>query len=286
MAFDVGDPIPLSVTVRNASGTPENATTVVLTITLPDLTTVTPAVTGVVGVYTTNVPYVATLAGRYLVDWVATGTNACTNSDIFNVLAGDPRFLISLAEARLALSAGAANTVKDEDLRSYLAAVTTIVENETGPILKASGQVWTVDGGGASVLLPTAVISVQSVTDTGVTLTAGSDYTVDLRAGIVHRGTLRYPFGALLYPFRFSPGFQNVTITYTVGGSTVPANVALAARIILRQLWIVSGQQGNRPATGPTDPRRASEPVLVGFAIPNAAMELLNSGLIAVPGFA
>jgi hypothetical protein len=279
MSFDVGDPIPLSVTVRNASGVPENATTMVLTITLPDGTTTAPAVTGMAGVYTLTVPYFATQSGIHRVNWVATGTNACTNSDIFNVMAANPRFLISLDDARKALGTVAANTVKDEDLRVYVAAVTNIIEDVTGPILTLPGQVWTVDGGAAQVLLPAAVTSVQSVTDTGVTLTPVSDYTVNLRSGIVTRGTL-------LYPFRFLPGIQNVSVTYTVGGSTVPGNVALAARIILRQLWIVSGQQGNRPTMGSSDSSGTTPGRFMGFAIPAAALELLNSGPTDMPGFA
>jgi len=277
MAFDLGDPIPLTFITKDAAGALAAVTTAVLTITLPDGTNVLPAVAAVsTGTYAPTTPYISVQSGLHRVSWVGSGANAQDYGDVFNVLAANPRFLISLADARSALGTVATNTVKDEDLRSYLAAVTSIIEDVTGPILPLTGQVWTVDGGGSQVLLPSAVASVQSVTDTGVALTSGADYTVNLRSGIVTRGTL-------LYPFRFLPGVQNVTITYTVGGSTVPANVALAARIILRQLWLVSGQQGNRPAMG--SPESVSS-APVGFAIPNAALELLNSGPNNVPGFA
>jgi hypothetical protein len=278
VAIDLGDPVPLAIFITDDTGAAVNAGAVVLTITLPDGTSVLPAVTnGTVGAYTASFP--TTLAGRHLVRWVATGVNASTYSDEFNVSPADPRFLISLDDARKALGTVAANTVKDEDLRVYVAAVTNIIEDVTGPILTLPGQVWTVDGGAAQVLLPSAVTSVQSVTDTGVTLTPVSDYTVNLRSGIVTRGTL-------LYPFRFLPGIQNVSVTYTVGGSTVPGNVALAARIILRQLWIVSGQQGNRPAMGSSEASGTTPGRFMGFAIPAAALELLNSGPTDMPGFA
>ena len=43
--IDIGDPLPnLAVLVENPPGTPVNVGTMTLTITLPDLTTATPAV--------------------------------------------------------------------------------------------------------------------------------------------------------------------------------------------------------------------------------------------------
>ena len=45
MATDLGDVVPLAVTVKDSSGTAANTTTVSCTITLPDLTTTTTSVT-------------------------------------------------------------------------------------------------------------------------------------------------------------------------------------------------------------------------------------------------
>lgn len=275
MAIDLGDPVPLVFYTRDATGALASVTTAVLTITLPDGTSVTPAVAlGAVGTYAPTTPYISVQSGIHRVSWVGSGVNAQDYTDVFNVLPADPRFLISLADARAALGTVAANTVKDEDLRWALAAVTPIIERKTGPILTAT-KTWTVDGGAAQILLPSAVTSVQSVTDTGVLLTPGADYTVNLRSGIVTRGTL-------LYPFRFLPGIQNVTTVYTVGGSVVSPGQAYAARITLRQLWLVSGQQGLRPSMG--SPGAASG-APVGFLLPNAALEALEP-TPNVPGFA
>ena len=92
--YDLGDPAALSVSIRDTAGTLADATSVVCTITLPDATTTTPSVThSSTGVY--SVSYTPTLAGRYKIRWVATGTNASAYSDIFDVFASDPRFLIS-----------------------------------------------------------------------------------------------------------------------------------------------------------------------------------------------
>lgn len=271
MAIDLGDVIPLAVFIANDLGVPENAGAVTLTITQPDGTVATPQVTNTTaGVYTAN--FTTTQVGRHAVRWVATGANANAESDEFNVQPADLRPIISLDDARTALGTVGASNVKDEELRNYLSTVTSVIENITGPILQAT-KTWTVDGGNSQVLLPSPAASVISVTDTSVLLAPGSDYTVNLRSGIVSRGTL-------LYPFRFLPGIQNVTVVYTVGGTTVPSNVALAAQIILRQLWLVTGRQRQRPAMG------QDAPSPVGFSVPNAALELLHGTPNNVPGFA
>ena len=119
MAFDLGDPIPLTFTTKDATGALAAVTTAVLTITLPDGTTVSPAVAAVsVGTYAPTTPYLSTLAGLHRVSWVGSGTNAQSYTDVFNVRAVNAGQLISLAEARTALGTQPANTTKDEDLRA------------------------------------------------------------------------------------------------------------------------------------------------------------------------
>ena len=290
--FDLGDPIPLVFTVLNASGAPENATTVVLTITLPDLTTVTPAVTGLVGVYTTTVPYVATLAGHYVVDWLATGTNACTSSDVFNVMAPDPGFIISLSDARAGLGTAAGNTVKDEDLRLFIAAATPIMEDIVGPILRKA-RVETYDGGTSQInLLWSPVVSITNIIesygstyvrtltaqDTSIFAGTGSDaygYTVDLTTGIVTRR-------AVGVAIPFMAGKRNVQVTYVSGRATVTGNILLATRRLIRHLWLQE-QQGLRPQMGAPDTSMGLTPS--GFAVPRAVIEMC-AGDTRAPGLA
>ena len=288
--FDLGDPIPLVFTVLNASGAPENATTVVLTITLPDLTTVTPAVTGLVGVYTTTVPYVATLAGHYVVDWLATGTNACTSSDVFNVMAPDPGFIISLADARAGIGMSA-STTKDEDIRLLIAAVTPIMEDIVGPILRKT-RVETYDGGTSQInLLWSPVISITSIVEsygsTYVrTLTAqdifagtGSDaygYTVDLTTGIVTRR-------ASGVAMCFMAGKRNVQVTYVSGRTAISSNVLMATRRLIRHLWSQEQQSFRPNVLSAPDPNMALTPS--GFAVPRVVIELCADSTRA-PGLA
>lgn len=73
---DVGDELLITHEVRDSDGDLVNATTVVLTVTLPNLTTAQPAVANppeVTGVY--EVAYTLATAGRYVFSWVTTNPN-------------------------------------------------------------------------------------------------------------------------------------------------------------------------------------------------------------------
>ena len=70
MVYFLGGPVPLTFTLTDASGNPVNAvsTQPVLTLTLPDQTTTTPAVSNTgTGIYTAT--YKTTEVGHHLVSW-------------------------------------------------------------------------------------------------------------------------------------------------------------------------------------------------------------------------
>jgi len=294
MAIDLGDPYPLAVFITDDLGAPANAGTVVVTVTLPDLTSVTPAVTnGAVGTYTASYP--TTQAGRHTARWVATGTSTPTftlpvaYTDEFTVLPADPGFIISLADARAGLSMVAANTVKDEDLRTYIAAVSPIMEDIVGPILRTT-RTETYDGGSTRIaLLWSPVISVATVTESygtfARTLTAqdvfagsGLDsygYTVDLTSGVLSRR-----FAGISGPF--PAGRRNIQVTYVSGRASIGGNVLLATRRLIRHLW-QSEQQGYRPQMGAPETAMGYTPS--GFAVPKAVLELCAADT-RVPGIA
>lgn len=184
--------------------------------------------------------------------------------------------ILTLADARAALRLAASDTSNDTDLsNTYIPAVTPMVEDLTGPILTQTGLTWTVDGGRTYVTLPSKVTAVTQVTETGVTLVANVDYTVNLRAGVITRGSVQQPY-------IFLPGQQNIVVTYNVGTGVIPPNVKLAARIILVQLFRAD-QTGARPQFGQPDNDTVTTPS--GFAIPKRAFELLQPTQ-DVPGFA
>lgn len=188
--------------------------------------------------------------------------------------------ILDLPAARAALRLPAVDTTPNTDLTdTYIPAVTVIVEDMVGPVMTRTGSTWIADGGHSYVLLPSNCTAVTQVTETGVILVANVDYTVNLIAGIVTRGSVQQPY-------IFLPGQQNIVITYNAGTAAasieVPANVKLAARIILAHLW-QADQQGPRPEFGTNEVEVVTTPS--GYAIPRRAYELLRP-TPNVPGFA
>ena len=270
--FDLGDVANLTVTVRNSSGTAANAGAVTCTITQPDGTTTAASVANTTtGVYSAG--FTPSQAGRHLVRWVATGANAASYTDVFDVLAADPRFIISLSDAKDSLNI--TNTAHDEEIREYLAAATDVIEAIAGPVLTRT-VVETHDGGESSLLLRNVpVAAVSSVVEASTTL-AATDYAFDPLAG-----TLTRVIGIQPWVWRY--GFQNIVVTYTVGAGTVPYYVILAARELIRH-WYQRGQQAPRPAFGGA--AADTDGVYVaGYAVPNYVVGMLAPAG-GIPGIA
>ena len=258
---DFGDPVDLAVTITDANGDPANATAVVCTVTYPDGTDSDLAVVNAdTGVY--QAAFTPTLAGRHLVNWVATGTNASAYTDIVDVAPSDPRFIISLADARDVLNLAATNTTHDEELRGYLAAATVVIEAIDRPILRQT-RTWTVNGGRHAITLPyVPIASVESVTVNG-TVWDASTYAVDETAGIVYADNTTFP-----------AGLRNVEIEYVAGEQVIPPNVILAAKELVRHWWQRS-QQSPRPAFGGgiTD---TDAVYVANYTVPNFVIGLLQ----------
>lgn len=84
---EVGDLVPLTIKVLDADGTPVNATTVALTVSLPDGNSISLAVTNPpaeTGIYGVDFP--STLAGAHVATWTTTGP-AAAYAQSFTVLA-------------------------------------------------------------------------------------------------------------------------------------------------------------------------------------------------------
>ena len=221
---DLGDPLPLQVTIYNAAGVAENATSVVLTLTLPDGTTATPTVTAQgSGVYTAA--YTPTTRGRFIAAWVASGTNACAVVDVHTVQ--DPAAaIVGLAEAQSYL--GETRDSQQDAVRDVLDAASDVVKNYTGRVWRRQSVVETYDGGRATIpLRSTPVLSVTSVTENG---TATTNYTLDQASGLLHKGTTTSG-GTWLW------GRQNVVVTYLVGASSIPGPVRRAVLSVARKMW-------------------------------------------------
>lgn len=262
MIYDVGDKVTKSTVARNESGTPINTPTLVLTVTKPDATTSTPAVTNTAsgGLYTAQVTF--DQAGLWTYAWTASGTLVAVDPDQDTVTT--PRALVaSMQELKQHLNR--TDVADDQELRSYLVSATNAVEYFLGgPV---SVQTFTeVHCTYADVLVPRRLplVAVTSITPyLGSALTA-SAYSVDTDTGVIR--------------LRYSAAWYEYTLVYTAGYARLPENAKLAGLIIGQHLWETQNGFAGR--------RNAEEFVPgLGFAIPNRARDMLTVTPVA-PGFA
>jgi hypothetical protein len=261
VAFDIGDVVPLSFQIRDTTGALANATTVTLNITQPDSTisgpfTLTSATTGVY-----NYDYLPVQVGRHVARCVATGANASSFSDAFDVAPADMGAVISLADAKGHLNIQ--STINDDELRLYLSAVTNLVEAQVGLVVPRTFT--EVMGAFTSIVLNREpVISVTSMlTTAGVDLSGY--FALNGEAGMLQLipTTIGYPFAYRPYNFPGQPldrlyyqGLlpfyqgQPITVTYQAGRQVVPAGWQLAARMILNELWASRRGAMAMPARG------------------------------------
>lgn len=265
MAFDLGDVVPLSITVSNAAGQPEDATAVHLTITLPDGTTVAqgPISPTSTGVY--DYDYATVQAGRHLARWVATGSNASAFTDTFDVTPIDGGDFISLADAIEHLRKKG-DTPDAEKLRGFVCAACQIITDRMGQVspLTVTHEVTRY---GRTVVLPKRpVIEILAVqTLPGLTTVPQADraagvdgWILDSAEGVV---TLTRAYGALRF-------------TYRLGRSPLPPNYRLAGLELIAHLWRTSQMNdgGGRPGIG------VDEVIIPGttYALPYNVRQLLG----------
>jgi len=228
---DLGDVKRLEVEVRDTAGALANAGTVTLTITLPDGTTTSPAVSNPsTGLY--RVDYLTTVEGPHRWRMLATGANASAHTDVFEVRPALSPALVSLLAVKAHLNIPAATTTHDQELRRWIEATTQIVESHpvygVGPVLPRT-VVEDHDGGQSVVYLnQTPVISLTSVVPvhTGGTTVTVADLDVNGTTGKLQYLTAGgyFPYG----PYRF---------TYRAGYAVTQPNVSGGALIIIKGLW-------------------------------------------------
>ena len=270
MPYDLGATARLTAECRSPAGSLVTATTAVVTVTRPDGTTATPAVTETdVGSYRAD--YVTTAAGRHTVRWVFTGP-AHAYADIVDVREAALAWVFSLADAKNHLKLTTSS--QDEEVRRWIGATTRCVEWFVGPVApRAVTEDHNMRQAEALVLRKTPALSLTTV---AAILDGGTSYEVadldmDGADGIVRR----LDGGCLYGPLR---------VTYRAGRLIVTENISSAAELILQHLW--------RTRLGPGRPQRGgadydvTEPVPgLGYAIPNRALQLLSPDQLP-PGMA
>lgn len=240
MAYDLGDVVPITLSIKDSLGAAANAGAVTLTITLPDNTTATPSVTNpVTGTYQCD--YTPTLTGLHKLRWVATGVNAGAYTDSFLVDDLTDVSVVSLAELKLHMNTPTGTTY-DAELREVLASATSVCQDYIGRPIARQTFTETHDGGGDSLRLrQTPAIAVTSVTESGTLLTA-SDYVLDTSASMLWRGTTTSTYA-------WVSGVQNISVVYTAGYVDPPYALRMAVRRMAEHLWTRS-QQAPHPALG------------------------------------
>lgn len=267
---DIGDLMPLSIEVRDETGALTNASTVLLTITLPDGTTALPAVTNppvVTGQYVAT--YVPVQVGRYMIHWSTVGPQAAF-SDTFDARDLASRSIISLAGAKSHLNMSPLITKDDEEIRNMVEAVTSVVERYRGEavVRRTVTEQNVMGNGNRLILMRRPVIAVTEILNYQGIPQNVAQWTLDK-----DNGTLTN------YLNRWNNG-RDMTVTYEAGYSEIPSNYILAAKIILAHLWSTQRIQniGQQVSLGTrAKPEEAIiTPAGMGYAIPMRAVELLG----------
>lgn len=267
MPFDLGSNVRLEAECRDPGGTLTTASTAVLTITLPDGTTATPAVPapGETGRY--RVDYVPAQAGRHAVRWLwAAPADAYTDS--FDVRQAVPPMLVSLAETKRHLQLTRAD--RDDELRSWIETVTDNIEGLVGVCVRRTvTEVHSIQPSGVMELCLRRTPAIALTAVTGV-LTGSNGYTVgelhlDGELGIVRRLDGNRLTGLLQF-------------SYEAGRVIVQSGIRDAAKIILQHMWRTHyGASRAGAALGGGDDFAVTEPYAGwGYAVPNRAVQLLE----------
>jgi hypothetical protein len=290
--YPLNQPIRLSTTVKDVTGTLVNASalTLLVKIAVADGTTsttgtyATPA-NDSTGNYHQDIPVTdLAAAGHYQFTWTATGTGAGVSFGEFDVFDPFEPSVLPLADGKDALNIPPAVTTSDSEIQGYIAAIESSIERFTGgPVVNR-----TITAERAEMTSNYTVILVRqrplvSVTSilaeaSGVAIDISGGLDLDVNAGIIRRKFSGWPF--ILPTFVWQPV---VLVTYVAGwGTSVPAAFATASRIILQNLWATQHGPGARPSMGGMGEEMVTLPGF-GFMIPNQAAELLNGSQNGIP---
>ena len=284
MPYYQGNVVPLTYLNTDSAGTPQNTASVVLTITLPDGTTATPAVANPsAGTYTAT--YTAAETGHYEVQWVATGAYPGGFADSFDVWPLLEAAILPFADAKRTLRVAPADTSQDDLIRECNEAVTNVVEWYCGPV-SVQTVVEELRVGGLTVMLSKPpVIQLQAWTSVPSQFSAdpsrvvpsppspmfpvmvyGVTYPLSQLYADPRRGEVRHTAGL---PFYYGPFLWQ----YQAGRPVIPMCITNASRVMLRHLFEMWRGGGGGTAIGQADEETTQTPF--GFAVPNRALEMM-----------
>lgn len=294
MAYYAGDPVPLTFTLTDSAGNPVSAVSAqpVLTITLPDQTTVAPSVSNpATGTYTAV--YTAVQAGYHKVAWTcADSTYPGASADVFDVLPLASSSVLSLADAKSVLSIAASSTMWDDLVTRITGSVTqwltwrcgvvvsqTVTEelsvggltvqlsNPINAALAAWTQVPPQFSADTSRVVPSPPSPMFPVMVYGVTYPLAQLYCDPVKGTVRHTSGLPFYYGPYLWQ-------------YTAGYEVIPESMLMAASVTLKHLFGLERGGAGVAAAGSADEETTLTPF--GFSVPNRAEELIVP--YAIPG--
>ena len=283
--YPLGAPVRVSTTVRDVTGALIDAGALTLTVKLAQADG-TQATTGTypspahdgVGLYHVDIPAVdLTTIGHYQYAWVSTGTGAGVAPGDFDLYDPYEVAVLSLQDAKDSLNIPQASTGSDAEIQAYIAAIESSLERATGGPLVNRTVTERSEMQSGQTVIPVrqrplvSVTSIASASGGNIDISGGLD--LDVNAGLIRR-KLGIPFYGPYWSW-----LPLVNVTYVAGwGVTVPAAFNVFARIVVQHLWRT--QRG--PAALPIGGDLAAIPGF-GFAVPNAAAELLAGSQGGIP---
>jgi hypothetical protein len=284
--YPLGQPVRVSTTVRDVTGTLVNAGTLTLVVKIAQAdgtqltagTYATPVLDST-GTYHQDVPAADLAAtGHYQYAWTSTGTGAGVSFGDFDVFDPFETAVLPLQDAKDALSIPQSVTTNDTQVQRLVATIESNLESYTGgPLVNRTITERSEMMSGQTVIAVrqrplVSVVSIASASGGNIDISAGLD--LDANAGLIRR-KLGLPF--------YGPFFSWLPVcypTYVAGwGVSVPAAFSSAAAIILQHLW----QTQRGPALLPMGGEEMTTIPGFGFAIPNQAAELLDGSLNGIP---
>ena len=267
-----GQPIYLSTTVKDRTGTLVNAGAISITVQKPDLTqqVYSSPTNDSTGNYHQDIPATdLTQNGHYQYVWTATGAGAGVSRGDFDVFDPFEPAILPLQDAKDAANIPQGTTTYDNELQVMVDITTQLLETLTGgPAYNRAitERILATNNYTALVVRQRPLVSVTSVTDAASgSVIPITDIELDTNAGIVRRKRLLPWFGW---------GTNGYTVVYVAGwGTIIPPAFNLAARMILQDLWTTQMGPGTRPVGGLGGWMGTPGPQ---FAIPPRALEVMR----------
>lgn len=229
--ISAGGVYPIAFDVLDATGALAHAATATLTVTLPDGTTATPAITdtAVPGQY--RLSYQTTMPGRHTAHAVTTGP-VTSWDDEFDVAVTPWPAIVSLTDAKNQLNIPLTDHTLDDELRGYLDGITGTVENYKHEVIVRRVVTDEIDlcgharyGGARRFRLWSAPV----ISLTSVAAWDGSATWDVTQMRVSEAGVVRVMSG---------PGVTGlVDVAYVAGFQQVPGRYRQGGLVILQHVW-------------------------------------------------